>query len=292
MNYEEFKKNLLRKIKERLNIEVLVTQLEKNNQVKKEALTFREAGVNMMPAIHLGELYERYKETDMEKCVNFVLEVLKTRGYIMMEELLCDWKEAKNKIELQVINKKWNEERLKTLPHQDYLNLAVIARLGINEGKYVKSSMIVTYEMLDYWKISEKELFTAGLSNLNEREFMIEDLVEVVLRAFGFLAEQNEEEKTSGIQYVMYNEAKINGANGLLRTDLLAKFADEQECDVWVLPCSIHELILVPDRGMLDLKILRSMVKDINDTEIEQEERLSDDVYKFCRERKMVALVE
>lgn len=43
---------------------------------------------------------------------------------------------------------------------------------------------------------------------------------------------------------------------------------------------------------MLDLKILRSMVKDINDTEIEQEERLSDDVYKFCRERKMVALVE
>lgn len=46
MNYEEFKKNLLRKIKERLNIEVLVTQLEKNNQVKKEALTFREAGVN------------------------------------------------------------------------------------------------------------------------------------------------------------------------------------------------------------------------------------------------------
>lgn len=51
-------------------------------------------------------------------------------------------------------------------------------------------------------------------------------------------------------------------------------------------------LILVPDRGMLDLKLLRSMVKDINDTEIEQEERLSDDVYKFCRERKMVVLVE
>lgn len=121
---------------------------------------------------------------------------------------------------------------------------------------------------------------------------MIEDLEEVVLRAYGFLAEQKEEEKTSGIQYVMYNKAKINGANGLLRTDLLAKFADEQECDVWVLPCSIHELILVPDRGMLDLKLLRSMVKDINDTEIEQEERLSDDVYKFCRERKMVALVE
>ena len=113
-----------------------------------------------------------------------------------------------------------------------------------------------------------------------------------MLRAFGFLAEQDEDEKTSGIQYVMYNEAKINGANGLLRTDLLAKFADEQECDVWVLPCSIHELSLVPDRGMLDLKILRSMVKDINDTEVEQEERLSDDVYKFCRERKMVALVE
>ena len=196
MNYEEFKKNLLRKIKERLNIEVLVTQLEKNNQVKKEALTFQEAGVNMMPAIHLGELYERYKETDMEKCVNFVLEVLKTRGYIMMEEILCDWKEAKNKIELQVINKKWNEERLKTLPHQDYLNLAVIARLGINEGKYVKSSMMVTYEMLDYWEISEKELFTAGLSNLKEKEFMIEDLEEVVLRAYGFLAEQKEEEKT------------------------------------------------------------------------------------------------
>ena len=70
--------------------------------------------------------------------------------------------------------------------------------------------------MLDYWKLCEKELFTAGLSNLKEKEFMIEDLEEVVLRAYGFLAEQKEEEKTSGIQYVMYNKAKINGANSCL----------------------------------------------------------------------------
>lgn len=292
MNYEEFRENLLEQLEKRLKIKVLITQLEKNNQVMKEVITFQEAGINLMPAIHLGELYECCKELDLDECVNFVLEVLKTKRYVEREEILCDWEEAKNRIQLQVINRKWNEERLKKLPHQEYLNFAIIARLHIYKEEDGEGSAVVTFEMLDDWKISETELFHAGFYNLKETEFIIEDLEEVVLRAFGFSSEENENERISGIQYVMYNKIKINGANGLLRADLLEKFASEQECDVWILPCSIHELILVPDRGELELQMLRDMVKDINDTEVAQEERLADDVYKFYRESKTVELVE
>ena len=49
--------------------------------------------------------------------------------------------------------------------------------------------------------------------------------------------------------------------------------------DLYILPSSVHELILVPAYEYIDVYQLYEMVKEVNDTQVAPEERLTDRAY-------------
>ena len=51
--------------------------------------------------------------------------------------------------------------------------------------------------------------------------------------------------------------------------------------DFFVLPSSVHEVLILPDDGSQDLDSLQFMVREINRTEVAPEDRLSDFVYHY-----------
>jgi hypothetical protein len=51
--------------------------------------------------------------------------------------------------------------------------------------------------------------------------------------------------------------------------------------DYFILPSSVHEVLIVPKNDQMDLKTLESMVQDVNATQVAPEERLSDHVYAY-----------
>ena len=102
----------------------------------------------------------------------------------------------------------------------------------------------------------------------------------VVLELLG----EPQKEQTSGRQYVMTNSNYFYGAAGILRTDLLSKFAEEHDCDFYILPSSVHECLFIPDSEEIPADELREMVREVNATQVEVEERLSDEVYYFEKE--------
>jgi len=53
--------------------------------------------------------------------------------------------------------------------------------------------------------------------------------------------------------------------------------------DLYILPSSIHEVLVTPDNGLYEVEDLKKMVKEVNDTEVSPEERLSYSVYKYSR---------
>jgi len=53
--------------------------------------------------------------------------------------------------------------------------------------------------------------------------------------------------------------------------------------DLYVLPCSIHELIVLPAGSRRQSKVLMEMVADINATELPPEEILSSNIYYYSR---------
>ena len=51
--------------------------------------------------------------------------------------------------------------------------------------------------------------------------------------------------------------------------------------DYFILPSSIHEVLLLRDDGNMDYRALEAMVREINATQVAPEERLSDQVYHY-----------
>ena len=59
--------------------------------------------------------------------------------------------------------------------------------------------------------------------------------------------------------YIMTNRQEVNGASVLLYDDVLQTFALKKKTDFYILPSSIHEVILVPsDRIIIIEKRIRS----------------------------------
>ena len=90
--------------------------------------------------------------------------------------------------------------------------------------------------------------------------------------------------------YVLTNKVKTLGASCILDSDKLYDFSAEMDSDLFILPCSVHETILLPVNMGYDPEILSQMVKEINDSEVSKTDYLSDSVYKFSRFSGLVEL--
>ena len=80
---------------------------------------------------------------------------------------------------------------------------------------------------------------------------------------------------------VLTNTQGMHGAGALFYPDQLETIAQQMGTDFFVLPSSVHEVLILPDDGSQDLDSLQFMVREINRTEVAPEDRLSDFVYHY-----------
>ena len=77
----------------------------------------------------------------------------------------------------------------------------------------------------------------------------------------------------------------------MLYPDEIKNFADRLGQDIIILPSSIHEVLLVADSGNYDFEDMSRLVKEINDTEVPPEDRLSNQIYRYSREDGRITIV-
>ena len=71
------------------------------------------------------------------------------------------------------------------------------------------------------------------------------------------------------------------GASALLYPGMEAKIGEVVGGDYFVLPSSVHEVLILPDHGQAAPKDLAMMVKDINENTVKPEDRLCNKVFRF-----------
>lgn len=86
--------------------------------------------------------------------------------------------------------------------------------------------------------------------------------------------------------YILTNQSRLNGAGVLAQDNVLERIGNLLGSDFYVLPSSIHEVLIVPDNGAVNLKELEAVVKEVNATEVAPEDLLSDKVQHYDRKRK------
>lgn len=90
---------------------------------------------------------------------------------------------------------------------------------------------------------------------------------------------------------VVTNKMKMNGAAAILFTDKLREIADSLDSDLYILPSSVHEIIIIAADNAMTVEELKETVCYVNRNELRQEEILSDNVYKFCRSDGNVEII-
>ena len=81
--------------------------------------------------------------------------------------------------------------------------------------------------------------------------------------------------------YVMTNSSRLNGAPCMTFEDVLFNLSKSLNSGLYILPSSIHEIIIVPAACGEDMECMSDMVRQVNETALEKEEILSDHAYYF-----------
>lgn len=81
--------------------------------------------------------------------------------------------------------------------------------------------------------------------------------------------------------YVLSNSDRLNGAVYMCDKGTLEAVGDKLGCSFSIIPSSIHECIIIPDRLGTSMDTLKDMVEQVNETEVPSDEVLSGNVYKY-----------
>ena len=90
-------------------------------------------------------------------------------------------------------------------------------------------------------------------------------------------------DETEGITVnVLSNTTRLNGSNYIADNDILHDIALELGSDeIYIIPSSRHELIILPATISYDRASLKDMIREVNETQVSAEDRLSDNLYLF-----------
>lgn len=196
-----------------------------------------------------------------------------------------DFETVKRNLAFRLIGQEKNRELLRNIPHVDFLDLAMIFEVYLGLDGKNAYSMVITNEDMNVWNMDAEELYRTAKANAPiVKPASLRGLKE----ALGVRHAEGERE----IFYVLTNETTVYGAAAMLYEGELRKASDQMGGDLVILPSSIHEVLLAPWVSKTDSRAMKEIVRRVNETEVPDEEQLSDHVYWYIRSENRVEIAE
>ncbi|MFI3201553.1 MAG: DUF5688 family protein [Eubacteriales bacterium] len=292
MEYVEFIETIKLGLRQRLGetIQIEIHDLLKNN-VKREVMVIKIDTDRVTPCIPLESVYAMYQlDESLDDIIDKVVEIEQDNAIVIGENLIQikDWDVVKELVESRVVSSKNNQKFLLDVPHKEFLDCSVVYYVNANnwvEGDH-RASIKVTNEKLAMWGVSIQELDEWARKNYYKQEIIFQSMEEVLLELLG--EESNEEESVevgNKPMYVLSNKDRKNGAVVMLDEETLHSVYGNLKDTFYLIPSSVHELIVIPSEMALGVKELKEMVVSVNQTEVDEEDILTDSIYYYDGEK-------
>ncbi|WP_186423789.1 DUF5688 family protein [Lacrimispora celerecrescens] len=308
MNYNQFLEDVRAAVQERLgsDYEIRIQKITKNNGIVLDGLIIGKASKYIAPTIYLNSYYMHFTHgMSLQEILEDIMSAYKENNDVVFGDIreLLNFTNLQDKVAFKLIQREKNKGLLKDVPYFEFLDLAVVFYLILDEHKGGQMTALIHNSHMGPWGVEKEELYRLAKKNTPillppEIKTMKEIMCDILK---GHLEELDMAEMVDDLLdfdsqkpplYVLSNKKQINGAGCILYDGCLKDFADSQNSDVVILPSSTHEVILVPDDGKLDYGELRKMVGEINESEVPEEEVLSDRIYKYSRHDCSISLIE
>lgn len=305
MNYESFKVQVSEKFMEYMpeqyrDMSLKLQKVNKTNCILDGIfLVSNTPGRKVAPTIYINDMYAHYR-----KC-NDLQEVMKVAAEFMeMAMLECnntniklDFSNVEDNIIFQFINTEQNRELLKEIPHREFLDLSIIYRYIAKVDEKGIHSCIVKSSFAEKFHFKEEQLFELAMKNT--RRILppaVKNMHDVFYETYiqDGMPKEIAEMLSNVIpedypMYVISNDRYISGAISMLYEDKLHEIAIQLNSDLYIMPVSVNEVIVVatymgePDK-------FAEMVAEINMQEIKLSERLSNQVYYYNKDLRRITL--
>ena len=254
--YEKFcdfvKDNIVRLMPEDRKWTVRIVDAEKNNGIKRKGISIMGEEGNISPTIYLEGFtldYEKFLKED--------------------RIIAC------------LVNREMNQKLLKQIPYVPVgEDLVLIFKYYLKEVFGEENGYVtITNHLAECLKLNTNKLLHKAMENM--KEICPEYFTSMEHMLFGY----PEHLPSTMNMYVLTNKERHLGASSILYKEVRKMLYDRFECDLIALPSSIHEWILMPVTEIDNFSGLGEMVREVNTTQVTEEERLGDRAYVIRRDK-------
>lgn len=300
MNYEEFLSYMKENVSKFMGGEYTVTlnKVMKNNGLELTGLVIMKKEEMAAPTIYLDEFYEQYNlGREMKDIFEEIMELYEENCHKLKIDFsfFMNYHQVRDRVMYKLLNYEENERLLEEIPYRRFLDLAVVFYVEVDHDDLGYGSVLIHNKHLDVWNITEKELFEAARENtpkhLKYRLSSMDGIMDGIFMESadaGFLDVEDIQEHD---MYVLTNCNMLFGAACMMYEGLIRKISEQLKCDLYIIPSSVHELILVPQDGFTESKEeLCNLVRYVNENQVERVDRLSNSVYEYIREKDEICI--
>jgi len=279
---------------------VKVNTVIKNNDCELTGILISDSNNSCVPCIYLENYYK--PEVTMDDIPEIAEEIIRTAENNKLEiqnfNWISNWDDVKNKIFCKFVNTERNRKLIETIPHREYLNLSIVYYVDISDGyidgELVQGTSMIRNEHLKIWGTSEEDLYATAVENISGTG-TFKSMQQIIME----LVESEDVEEIDDIDlktdneigmYVITNTRKIFGASAILDNVLMIRLEQRFKEGFYILPSSVHELIIVPNTKSIDVKSLNEMVIEVNETAVTDTEFLADTVYFYDSNSKRISI--
>ena len=295
MNYQEFVGSVTGFLRESLpgGTRLQLIPLEKNNGIIMDGLSVRKEGKRVAPMIYLDSYYREYLDgRSLRGICDQILECCEDSDF--EEHFDVDFfrepERVRPTVAYRLINYEKNRELLQEIPHLPFLNLAVVFYSLLTDTPVGHATVLIRNSHLELWGKNTSWLYEAAKENteklLPKRLVSMEDMIYE-------LSEGRQEPEYAGVpMYVLTNSRKSFGAACLLYDGVLGECFRRLEESYYLIPSSVHEVILIPASAVGDSRELCALVQEMNRTQVRSTEVLSDTVYLYSEETRRLEMID
>ena len=279
MNFNEFTEYAKQNIGDLLPPEyraadIRLDEVQKMNE-SYTGLTVRLDDSISAPVVNMDMFYQQYQDDrPLADVMRDMAEVVQMEPPASIDiDALKDYANVKDKLFVRLNSVEGNEKVMEESPHQMAADMMMTYHIFIpdREGDGFMSARISNDMMKDYG-ISVEQLHQDAIASTG---LLFKPKIQSMMEALTGVPEEDPK------MMIVTNEQGSLGASALFCEGVMDKAAEYMKGNYFVLPSSIHEMLVVPDNGDFDREDLETMVKEANRTVVDPSDRLSDAVYHY-----------
>lgn len=305
MTFNEYVESVKREIKDYLpeeykDVSPEINVVRENNGEELTGLTLRGVS-NICPNIYLNSFYELHQEgmkiedTMDQIGVIFQREIKRTPQFNLED---FTYNNIKDNLYYMVINAEKNEKLLQEIPHQIREDLAIVYRVNVSISEEGTGSILLNNNHLKLLGVDQRGIHDQAVRNMPKiLPPKFENMNDIIAELMGEEVELFEEMAGENMMWVLSNDRRMQGAAYIFDEEVMSSIAEKLGGDFIVLPSSLHEVIIIKEVDIMveeniDLEFIQRMVSEVNESQVEPDEVLSDAIYRYSSKDNKLSLIE